>query len=78
MPPLPRICNGEFCCNCCCWSGCACVVGLFAAGTTVNWSGSGGLTSDPSCIEVLCEEHAVDKTSEHWQVDLMKALCCSA
>ena len=66
MPPLPRICNDEFCCNCCCWNGC--VVGLFASGTTVNWSGSGGLTSDQSCIEgfeVLCEEHAADKTSEH-------------
>ena len=46
------------------------MVGLFAAGTTVNWSGSGGLTSDPSRIEgfeVLCEEHAADKTSEHWR-----------
>ena len=46
------------------------MVGLYATGTTDNWSGSGGLTSDPSCIEgfeVLCEEYAADKTSEHWR-----------
>lgn len=59
------------------------MVGFFTAGTTVNWSGSGGLTSDPSCIEgfeVLCEEHAADKLRRPniGEVDLTKASCCSA
>ena len=55
MPPLPRIGNGEFC-YCCCWNGC--VVGLFAAGTTDNWSGSGGLTHSSF-------ENALEKCRKH-------------